>query len=86
MNEGIERAMNSENLGTRIMQNRALDQKISDLESCRGKMVCLGGSGAILKKWSGWRVLAQKTGLLRNVRIFRGFLWIFRSGLGPICN
>jgi hypothetical protein len=50
MNEGIERAMNSENLGTRIMQNRALDQKISDLESCRGKMVCLGGSGAILKK------------------------------------
>jgi hypothetical protein len=28
MNVGIERAMNSENLGARITENRALDQKI----------------------------------------------------------
>jgi hypothetical protein len=53
MNERIEKAMNSENLGTRIMWNRALDRKIWALEACRGKTVFSGGSGVILEffKW-----------------------------------
>jgi hypothetical protein len=37
MNAGMKRAMNPENLGTRIMWNGALDQKIWALEACRGK-------------------------------------------------
>jgi hypothetical protein len=37
MNARIERVMNSENLGARIMKNEALDHKI--LEACKGKMV-----------------------------------------------
>jgi hypothetical protein len=48
MNARIERPMNSENLGARIMQNGALDQDIWALEAFRGKIVFLGGSGAIL--------------------------------------
>jgi hypothetical protein len=40
--------MNSENLGVRIRENGALDQKIWALEAFRGKMVFLGGFGAIL--------------------------------------
>jgi hypothetical protein len=64
--------MNSENLGTRIMQNRALDQKISDLESCRGKMVCLGGSGAILKKMEWLEGLGAKDGALAECKNFSG--------------
>jgi hypothetical protein len=45
MNTRIGRAMNSENLGARITENRALDQMIWALEACRGKMVFSGGSG-----------------------------------------
>jgi hypothetical protein len=49
MNAGIERAMNSKNLGTRIMENGSLDRKIWGLKAFRGKIIFLGGSGAILE-------------------------------------
>jgi hypothetical protein len=39
MNAIIERAMNSENLDTKITENGALDHKIWALEACRGKTV-----------------------------------------------
>jgi hypothetical protein len=41
--------MNFEHLGTRIMENGALDQKIWALEAFRGKIVFSGGSEAILE-------------------------------------
>jgi hypothetical protein len=78
MNARIERAMNFQNLGARIMRNEALDQKIWALEACRGKMVFIGGScgsSGIFGVVGG--SLAQKTGLLWNLGIFQGFLWIF---------
>jgi hypothetical protein len=49
MNARIERAVNSKNLGTRIMRNGALDQKIWDLEALKVKMVISGDSGKFLK-------------------------------------
>jgi hypothetical protein len=39
MNAGMERVMNSKNLGARIMRNRVLDQKIWDFEVLGGKTV-----------------------------------------------
>jgi hypothetical protein len=48
MNERIERAMNSENLGAGITENGNLDHRILALEACRGKMVFSGGFGLIL--------------------------------------
>jgi hypothetical protein len=39
MNARIERAMDSENLGVRIMRNGALDQKIWALEAFGGKTI-----------------------------------------------
>jgi hypothetical protein len=39
MNARIERAVNSENLGIRITENEAWNQKIWDLEAFRGKTV-----------------------------------------------
>jgi hypothetical protein len=41
MNAIIERSVNSENLGARITENGALDQKIWALEVLKGKMVIL---------------------------------------------
>jgi hypothetical protein len=82
--------MNSGNLGARIMENGAWNQKIWALEAFRGKMVFLGGSGGnsgIFGVVGGsWR---KRKGLLQNLDFFRGFLWIFCSvwsGLGHICN
>jgi hypothetical protein len=37
MNARIERAVNYENLGAKIMKHRALDRKIWALEALRGK-------------------------------------------------
>jgi hypothetical protein len=37
--------MNFEKLGARIMENRALDQKIWGLEAVRGKTIFLRGFG-----------------------------------------
>jgi hypothetical protein len=39
MNAIIERVVNSENLGARITENGALDQKMWAIEAFRGKMV-----------------------------------------------
>jgi hypothetical protein len=49
MSARIERGMNSENLGGRIMRNGALDQKIWALEAFKGKMIFSGGSRVILE-------------------------------------
>jgi hypothetical protein len=39
MNARIEREMDSENLGARIMRNEALNQMVWDLEALMGEMV-----------------------------------------------
>jgi hypothetical protein len=44
-----KQAMSSENLGVRITENGALDQKIWALKALRGKTFLSGGSGVILK-------------------------------------
>jgi hypothetical protein len=49
MNARMERTMNSDNLGARIMGNGALDQKIWALEAFRGKTAFSGDSGVILE-------------------------------------
>jgi hypothetical protein len=53
MNERIQKAMNSENLGARIMGNGVLDQKIWALKALKGKMVFSGDSKGIcgILKW-----------------------------------
>jgi hypothetical protein len=48
MNAWIERVMNFENLGARILANGACNQKIWALEAFRGKTVFLGVSRAIM--------------------------------------
>jgi hypothetical protein len=81
--------LNSENLGTKIMENRGLDQKIWALEAFRGKMVFLGGLEEFLKflKWLEglWRkknrALAEfgdfwPFGLLQNLGILGHFFGI----------
>jgi hypothetical protein len=47
MNARIERAMNSENLGARIMGNGVLDHRIWALEALKGEMAFLGDSEGI---------------------------------------
>jgi hypothetical protein len=64
--------MNSENLGARIMENGAWNQKIWALEAFRGKMVSLGGSGAILEFFEQLEGFAQKTRALANFGDFSG--------------
>jgi hypothetical protein len=49
MNARIQRVVNYENLGTRITENGALDNKICALEAFRGKPVILGGSRAFME-------------------------------------
>jgi hypothetical protein len=70
--------MNSENLGTRIMENGALDQKIWALKAFRGKTVFLGCSRGYLWNFGVvggfWH---KRQGLLRSLKKFQGFLWIF---------
>jgi hypothetical protein len=44
MNTRMERVMNSNNLGARIMENGALDKKIWALEAFKVKTIILGGS------------------------------------------
>jgi hypothetical protein len=50
MNARIERMMNSENLGARIMWNGALDRKMWALEAFKGRTVFSRGS-------RGWHLL-----------------------------
>jgi hypothetical protein len=71
---------NSENLGARITENRALDRKIwAPLEAFRGKMVFSGVLWGFLEFWRGWRVLAQKA---RALAKFVNFSGIFGEFLG----
>jgi hypothetical protein len=78
--------MNSENLGARITENGALDQKRWALEAFRGKVVFLGvfWSNSRILEW--WKVLAQKTGALAKFGKFSRIFVDFWSGLGPFCN
>jgi hypothetical protein len=79
MNARIERAMNFENLGARITENRALDQRDMALEAFKGKTVFSRGSWGYL--WN-FKVVGgfwhRRQGLLRCLESFWGFLWIFR--------
>jgi hypothetical protein len=78
MNARIERAKNSENLGLRIEENGALDQKIWALESFRGKMVFLGGSEEFLEFLKWWEGLwPKRQGSCGIWEIFRDFCGIF---------
>jgi hypothetical protein len=86
MNAGIERMMNSENLGTRITENRTLDRKIWALEALKSKIVFLGGSGGICGILSGRKALTRKNGGSCGVWKIFGDFWSVWSGLGPICN
>jgi hypothetical protein len=80
MNARIERAMNSENLGTRIKRNGALDQKIRALGAFRCKTVFLGGSREILEFFEWLEgVLAQKIGALAKFGNFWGIFVDFWS-------
>jgi hypothetical protein len=53
MNETMERAMNSENLGARIMKNEALDQKIMAFKALVAKRSFLEVLGQFLE-FSDW--------------------------------
>jgi hypothetical protein len=77
MNPRIERVMNSENLGARIVQNGALDQNIWALVASRAKRSFLKVMWQFWNFLSGWRVLAQKTGALTKFDDFSGGLWNF---------
>jgi hypothetical protein len=80
--------MNSENLGARIMENGAWNQKIWALEAFRGKTVFLGGSRAILEflEWLEglgakdrgsckiWKFLGDFCGFLECLEWFRTYL------------
>jgi hypothetical protein len=67
--------MNSENLGTRIVENEAWNQKIWALEAFWGEMVFLGGSGAILKFLEWLEGLGAKDrGSCKFLGFFRDFL------------
>jgi hypothetical protein len=71
--------MNSENLGTRIVENRALNQKIWALEAFRVKTVLSGGSRVILEFLEWLEGLGAKDrGSYEVLGIFQGFWWIFR--------
>jgi hypothetical protein len=79
--------MNSENLGLRIMANKAWNQKIWALEAFRPKAVFSGGSGVILEflKWLEgfcakdsvsckiWGFLRDFCGILEGLKWFRTY-------------
>jgi hypothetical protein len=83
-NARIEKAVNSENLGTRITENEAWNQKIWALEAFRGKMVFWGGSGAILEflewleglgakdrgSYEFWGFFRDLCGILESLKLF----------------
>jgi hypothetical protein len=78
MNARMERAINSENLGTRNAGNRALDQKIWALEVLGPKQSFEEVLGHFGNVRSGWRALVQKDRDLCEIwGIFRDF-----SGIG----
>jgi hypothetical protein len=78
--------MNFENLGAKIKENEAWNQKIWAQEAFRGKTVFLGGSGAILEFLELLEGLGAKDRGSCRIWIFLGDFWSLWSGLGPICN
>jgi hypothetical protein len=62
MKASIERVMNSKNLGARIMENGAWNQKIWALEAFRGKTIFLVGSRPILEFLEWLEGLGAKDG------------------------
>jgi hypothetical protein len=80
MNTRKERAMNSENLGTRITENGALDQKIWGLEAFGG------GHGLFTRFWGNYgffgvvgRFWGKRQGLLHRMGFFWGIFMEFWS-------
>jgi hypothetical protein len=74
MNARLERAMNSMNLGIRIMENRALNQKIWALEAFKDKTIILGGSRVILEIFEWFEGLGAKDRASCEVwRLFKDF-------------
>jgi hypothetical protein len=66
------------NLGLRIMQDGALDQKIWALEDCRGKIVFSRGSGVFLKFLVWLEGLGtDDRGSCQILDLFRDFCGIF---------
>jgi hypothetical protein len=81
MNQIIERVMNSEKLGARIIRNGALDPKRWALDAFRGKKVFSRGSKEMLEFfWSGWRVFGAKDRALVEFGKFSG-IFLFLEGL-----
>jgi hypothetical protein len=72
-----KKAMNSKNLGARITENEALNQKIWALEAFRGKTVFSGGSGVNLEFLEWLEGLGAKDRGSCKVWGFHGFWWIF---------
>jgi hypothetical protein len=86
MNARTERMMNSENLGTGITENGALDRNISALEALKGKIIFSRGSGGICGILSGQkalRCLEKFWGFLKCLERFRTYLYIFFGSRGP---
>jgi hypothetical protein len=80
MNARIETVMNSENLGARIMENGAWNQKIWALEAFRGKTVFSGGSRVILEFLEWLEGLDTKDrGSCEIWGFFRDFCGIFEG-------
>jgi hypothetical protein len=77
MNARIERAMNCENFGARIMENRALDQKIWALEAYRGNTVFSRCSRTILEFLECLEGLGPKDRAPVKFGDFQRFLWNF---------
>jgi hypothetical protein len=89
MNARIERAVNSENLGTIITENEVLDQKIWTLEAFGGKTVFSGviwGNSGILEWLESLGVKARALAKFGNFwGIFVDF-WSVWSALVPFCK
>jgi hypothetical protein len=66
--------MNFENLGTRIAENGAWNQKICSLEAFRGKTIFLEGSRAILEFLEWLEGLGTKNRAHANFGDFSGTL------------
>jgi hypothetical protein len=86
MNAEMERAMNSESLGTRITENGALDQKIWAFKVLGAKWSFQKVLGAFLEGLEWLEGLGEKDrGLCKIWEVFRDFSGIL-EGLGPVCN
>jgi hypothetical protein len=69
--------MNSENLGSRLTENGAWNQKIWALKAFRDNSVILGGFGAILEFLEWLEGLGAKDTGSCEIEDFLGILWNF---------